>query len=52
MQFDQLKWREFMAAVSGAAVWSVAARPQQAGKVERTQSAKATLAMAQTLGFG
>jgi hypothetical protein len=52
MRFDQLKRREFMAAVGGAAVWSVAARPQPAGKVQRTQSAKATLAMAQTPGFG
>src|SRR6516164_6368234 len=39
MQFDQLKRREFMAAVGGAAAWSVAARAQKAGKVERTQTA-------------
>jgi len=49
MQFDQLKRREFMAAVDGAAAWSVAARAQQAGKVEWPQ--KARLAMAQTPGF-
>jgi len=52
MQFDQLKRREFMAAVCGVAAWSVAARAQPASKVERPQSDKAALAMAQTPGFG
>jgi len=38
MQFDQLKRREFMAVVGGAAAWSVAARAQHSGKVWRIGS--------------